>query len=116
MSSNDNVAAVRRPLTDTEMHTLLATIATATSTGQLLHDAVVGLFSILVADEGKTFGDFTAEHRLDPSPYAIPTGQWTAIVTAITARAAEWGTGAELSLTLIDIMPASYDDPTVAAS
>ena len=52
--------------------------------------AVVGLFTVLLADEDKTLDDFTPTHPLNPSHYAIPTAQWTALITAITGCAAQW--------------------------
>jgi hypothetical protein len=115
MSSNDSVTGVKRPLTDTELHTLFTAATNASNTNELVHAAIVGLFNTLLADEGKTIADFSPQHRLDPRQYAIPTTQWQAIMTAISDRAAEWGTGPELSLTLIDKMPATYEDPNVPA-
>jgi hypothetical protein len=76
--------------------------------------AVVDLFTILLADQGKTLADFSPDHRLEPSRYAIPTVQWTALTSAMTDRAAQWGTAAELALQLVTIMPATYDDSDVA--
>ena len=114
MHSNDTTPVVKRPLTAVEMQTLLTAVSNATSTADLLTVAVVDLFTILLADEGKTLADFTPTDRLDPSRYAIPTVQWTALTTAITDRAAQWGTGPELALQLVNTMPATYDDPTAA--
>ena len=112
MSSNENPAAVKRALTVAEMQTLLTAVSQATSTAALLTVAVVDLFTILLTDAGKTLTDFDPAHRLDPSRYAIPTVQWTALSAAIVDRAAQWGTGPELALQLVNTMPASYDDPT----
>src|SRR5438067_6275984 len=94
------------------MQTLLATVRDATSTAALLRVAVVDLFTILLADQGKTLADFTPDNRLDPSRYAIPTLQWTALSAAIVDRAMQWGTGPELALQLVNTTPATYDDPT----
>jgi hypothetical protein len=104
----------RRALTAAEMQTLLAAISNATSTADLLTVAMVDLFTILLADQGTTLADFTPTDRLDPSRYAIPTVQWTALSAAIIDRAAQWGTGAELALELSSTKPATYDDPTAA--
>jgi hypothetical protein len=112
LSSNENPAVVKRALTVAEMQALLTAVSNATSTAAQLTVAVVDLFTILLADEGKTLTEFDPEHRLDPSRYAIPTLQWTALSAAIVDRAAQWGTGAELALQLVNTMPASYDDPT----
>ena len=110
MSSNENPAVVKRPLTVAEMQTLLTAVSAATSTTALLTVAVVDLFTILLADQGKTLADFNSDNRLDPSRYAIPTIQWTALSAAIVDRVAQWGTGPELALHLVNTMPASYDD------
>jgi hypothetical protein len=115
MHTNNNSLAVKRPLTDAEMEALLTAISNAASTADLLHVAVIDLYTALLADEGKTLADFNADHRLDPSRYAIPEIQRSAIETAITDRAAQWGTSAELALQLVDLMPSSYDDPAVKA-
>jgi hypothetical protein len=112
LSSNDNPVVVTRALTVAEMQTLLTAVRDATSTRDLLTVAVVDLFTILLAEEGKTLADVTPGNQLDPSRYAIPTAQWTALSTAIVDRAAQWGTSAALALQLVDTMPATYDDPT----
>jgi hypothetical protein len=112
LSSNENPVVVKRALTVAEMQTLLAAVRDATSTADLLRVAVVDLFTILLADEGKTLADFTPDRRLDPSRHAIPAVQWTALSAAIVDRAAQWGTGPELALQLVGTMPATYDDPT----
>src|SRR5205823_11760501 len=105
---------VKRVLSVAEMLTLLAAVRDATSTAGLLTVAVVDLFTIVLADEGKTLADFDAAHRLDPSRYAIPAVQWNALSNAIVERAAQWGTCAELALQLVNTKPATYDDPTAA--
>ena len=69
MSSNENPAVVKRALTVAEMQTLLTAVSNANGTAALLTVAVVDLFTILLADEGKTLADFDAAHRLDPSRY-----------------------------------------------
>jgi hypothetical protein len=43
---------------------------------------------------------------------AIPTTQWQLILSAVTNRAQEWGTAAEIGLDLaLGLMPTHYDDP-----
>ena len=112
MYSNDTTPVIQRRLTVAEMQNLLTAVSDATSTADLLNVAVVDLFTILLADQGKTLADFNSDTRLDPSRYAIPTAQWTALSTAVTDRAAQWGAGPELALQLVNTMPATYDDPT----
>ena len=64
MHSNDTTPVVKRPLTAAEMQTLLTAVSNATSTADLLTVAVLDLFTILLADEGKTVADFTSTDRL----------------------------------------------------
>jgi hypothetical protein len=115
LHTNDNSLAVKRPLTDAEIDALLTVISSATSTADLLHVTVLVLYTMLLADEGKTLADFSSNNQFDPTRYAIPTSQWTALSTVMTNRAAQWGTAAELALQLVDSMPATYDDPDVPA-
>ena len=112
MHSNDTTPVAQRRLTAAEMQNLLTAVSNATSTAGLLTVTVVDLFTILLADHGKTLADFNSDNRLDPSRYAIPTAQWTALSAATVDRAAQWGTGPELALQLVNLMPANYDDPT----
>jgi len=104
---------ISRPLTADEIKVVLAGIDSATSSSDLLHRAVSDIYTALLADTGTTFDSLTAEHRLKATDYAIPSSQWQAIVKAITDRAAQWGTGAQLGLNLVNLMPSTYDDPDV---
>ena len=106
----------RGPLVDKESkEDLLAVIAASTDSRDLLHRAVRGVFTPLLADHGASFDDLGPDVGLDPSDYTIPTAQWQAIVAAVTNRAGEWGTGAVLALHLVNLLPSSYDDPVVPA-
>jgi hypothetical protein len=115
MPTNSSTYRVQRALQPAELGDIFATIAEATSTGDLIHRAVRAVFTPLLAVDGRSFDDVTGEHRLDPRRYAIPTVQWKAIMNAVGDRAAEWGTSAELSLYLCDAMPSHYHDPRVPA-
>lgn len=115
MSTNDSIPGVQRPLTPAETDRLMAGIAEATSTAQLLTNTIRALYNALLADTGHTVDDFHAGKRLDPGNCAIPRSQWQALVAAITDRAAQWGTAATLALELVNLMPGFYDDPTVPA-
>ena len=111
MASTAPTHRVARALTPNEVGTILTAVNAATSTADLLADAVRSLFTALLAGTGTAFGDFTPEHRLNPGDYAIPSPQWNMIAKAITDHAAQWGTAAQLALELVATMPASYDDP-----
>ncbi|GHJ45868.1 hypothetical protein Cs7R123_32100 [Catellatospora sp. TT07R-123] len=104
---------VSRALTAREISGLLDRIGAASSTGELASVTIRGLFNVLLDGTGRAFDDFDASNPLDPTRYAIPETQWSAVLDAVTRRAEQWGTGPQLALELINIMPGSYDDPTV---
>ncbi|MDQ1645715.1 MAG: hypothetical protein QOJ50_1899 [Cryptosporangiaceae bacterium] len=110
----DEGTRIQRALTNTEIQAILAAIENATSTADLLHRAVSTIYDALLTGTGATFAGATA-HSIRPTGYAIPASQWQAIMRAVTDRAAQWGTGAELGLNLVNLMPSSYDDPAVPA-
>jgi hypothetical protein len=105
--------AVKRPLSNNEIQAVLSAVEHATDPGSLLASALRALFDALLADRGETLDSYTAQHRLNPNAYAIPTAHWTAIAAAITNRAQQWGAAATISLDLVNLMPSSYDDPHV---
>jgi hypothetical protein len=101
----------RRALTAQEMTTILDKIAASTNGGELVNQTVRAVFNALLP-EGQSFDDYSPEQRLDPSAYKIPQNQWTAITTAATDRAQEWGVATEVALALaVDLMPGTYEDP-----
>jgi len=104
---------VRRALSDAELAGIFDAIAAATSTGEVLVATINSLYTVLLADLGRTFGALGPDQRLNPTEFAIPTSQWKAIAAAATNRADEWGTVPSISINLINAMPSSYDDPTV---
>ncbi len=115
MSSNDTPSGARRALTTDELDRIVAAVDAAGNTRALLNDALGGVFDALLCDRGTTLAELDPTHPLTPGEFAVPTVQWNAIVTAILDRAAEWGTAAQLTFDLVNLMPASYDDPTVPA-
>jgi len=115
MTTANPTYRVQRPLTDKELTDIVAGIETATNTAELLDGALRNILNPLLADIGTSLDDFNAEHRLQPSDYAIPTSQWTALADAITGRAAEWGTSVQAGLALINMGPGTYDDPHTPA-
>ena len=106
---------VKRPLTADEISTILACIPHASTTAELLDGTTRGLYTALLTGTGQQLEDFNTEQQLRPGDYAIPTVQWDAIATALSNRAQEWGTSLQLSLDLVNVMPATYDDPDVPA-
>jgi hypothetical protein len=110
------VTVTRRVLTTAELDAILDAVAAASSTADTVCRALTGVYDALLADLGLSLADVTADNRIDPRAHAIPTAQWSAIVDAVTERAAEWGTGAELGLALVDRMPSHYPHPAVTVT
>jgi len=101
----------RRALTETELTAIIARIDAAESTGDLLAAVISSVYDTLLADIGLTLTTLPNGHQLDPRQFHIPTSQWHAITGAVMDRAAAWGTGPELAMELINVLPSSYDDP-----
>jgi hypothetical protein len=106
---------VRRALTDAELAGIFDAITAATDTGEVLAATINGVYTALLCDLGHTLDTLGPDQRLNPTEFAIPTCQWKAIAAAATNQADEWGTGASISMNLVNVMPSDYDDPTVAA-
>lgn len=107
---------VRRPLTDAEMTAIRTAIGAAGSSVEILTATVQALFTALLAPLGESLADYNAGRRLHPGAFAIPQTQWEAIAGACTARADAYGSRAQIGLELINLMPATYDDPSVAVT
>jgi hypothetical protein len=104
-----------RALTPAELHVVFAAVTRADNPAELLAAAVRGVLDPLLADAGTTLDTLPEGTRIDPGDYAIPATQWQAIAQAVTDRAAAWGAGPTLALELVNLMPSTYPDPTVAA-
>lgn len=115
MTAANKACRVRRPLSPDELTAILAGVARATSTADLLDETVRALYTALLTGTGHQLEDFNAEHQLRPGDYAIPNVQWDAIARALSDRAQEWGTSLQLSLELVNVMPSTYDDADVPA-
>ena len=102
---------VRRALTEPELTAIIGRIDAADSTADLLAAVISSVYDTLLADSGLTLKTLPDGHQLDPRQFHIPTSQWQAITGAVTDRAAAWGTGPELAMELINVLPSSYDDP-----
>jgi hypothetical protein len=107
---------VRRALTGAEMTTIRTAIAAADSTAEILTAAVHGLFTALLAPLGESLVDYSTGCRLNPGAFAIAQAQWAAIAEACTAKADAYGSRAQIAMELINLMPASYDDPSVTVT
>ncbi len=105
------LAPVRRALTATELTAIIGRIDAADSTSGLLAAVIAAVYDTLLADSSLSLTALPDGHQLDPRRFQIPASQWQAITGAVTDRAAAWGTGPELALELINILPGSYDDP-----
>ena len=104
---------VRRPLSTAELDVLRHRIDAATGTTELVHAAVTGVLDALLTDLGDSTGNYSPQSPIDPRQYAIPASQWTAIADAAVNRAHAFGTAVELGLSLVNVGPSTYDDPTV---
>jgi hypothetical protein len=102
---------IQRALTGDELTHILDRVDAAEDTGQLLATVVRAVYDTLLADVGLRLDALPAGQQLDPRQFLIPARQWEAITDAVTARAAAWGTGAQLALDLINVMPSTYEDP-----
>jgi hypothetical protein len=105
----------RRRLSTDELDRILTGIEAAGDTGDLLTTVVRELYNVLLSDTGRSLDTLEAGERIDPRKYAIPSVQWHAIATAAGNRAAQFGTTPQVSLSLLDVMPSSYEDPAVSA-
>ena len=103
-------APLRRALTFDEMTAILTRIIAAEFT-TLLDVAVAAVYDALLADIGLSLAGLPAGQQVDPRKFLIPTRQWTAISTAITHRTAAEGRHHALAISLIDVLPSTYDDP-----
>jgi hypothetical protein len=104
---------VRRALSQTELTSIVDAVHAAKGTEEIFATVFHRLFSALLETVGESLDDYGPTRKIDPTAYAIPVAQWTAIADACQARADAFGTRAEVALVLADWMPASYDDPTV---
>ncbi|GAA2349777.1 hypothetical protein [Dactylosporangium salmoneum] len=106
---------IRRPLTETELATIVGRVDAADSTGEVLVAVVGAVYDALLADLGLSTATVPDGQQLDPSRFQIPSWQWQAITGAVIDRAAAWGTGPELAMELITMLPGTYDDPAALA-
>lgn len=105
-------APVRRALTATELTDIIDRIDAATSTSDLLATVIRSVYDTLLADLGLSVSTLPTGQKINPSQFQIPDSQWLAITTAVTSRAAAWGTGPELAMELIGVLPSTYNEPT----
>src|SRR5262245_23874043 len=105
---------VRRALTAAELDRIIATAESADSTYHLLAHTVRAVYDTLLADQGASLNHLPGgQQKINPTDYAIPTTQMETIVAAVTNRAGQWGTATQIAMDLINVLPSSYDDPTV---
>jgi hypothetical protein len=103
-------AQIRTTLNTHDLHRIHAAILDAADTRQLIETTLTILYDALAGDTG------TQARQIQPQRYAIPTSQWTAILTAVTNRAQAWGTATAVGLELaLNLMPGHYHDPDVPA-
>lgn len=106
----DTIIPTRRPLSYDEMTAILRAIAAADTPGNLTAATITSVLNTLLADDGRGLGQLTDGQMINPCGWAIPSCQWEAITAAAVNRAQQWGTGAQLSMELVDRMPGSYPE------
>jgi hypothetical protein len=104
----------RRPLTDTELGDVFAEIDAATTPTDTMARTIRAVYTALLDGVDRPGVGFGPGQHIDPNDFVIPDTQWRAIVAVATNRAEEWGSAAELTLDVLNYMPGTYDDPTVA--
>ena len=107
---------VHSVLSDPELTEIIAAIAAADSTSQAFTAAITATLTVLLEPSGETLHDYGPDRPLDPSRFAIPASQWAAISEACMARADAFGGRAHVALDLVNLMPASYEDPSVTVT
>jgi hypothetical protein len=114
--SESGTYRVRRALSHSELTTVLDSVHAAGSTKEILAAVVQGVFGALLRTVEESLADYGPDRKLDADAFAIPATQWAAIADACHARADAFGTRTDIALTLADLMPVSYDDPTVTVA
>jgi hypothetical protein len=104
---------VRRALTPAELEKIIAAIDAAPGLPQVLHAAVITVFTVLLEPLGESPGDY-GPGGLDPVAFAIPATQWAAVCEAALARADALGGRMAVAMELVNLMPSTYDDPSAA--
>jgi hypothetical protein len=105
-----------RPLTDEEIAAARAAILAAASVPEIFTALLDTVFGPLLESLGERLADYGPGHQLDPGAFAIPAAQWAAIIEACLSRADALGGRMQIAMDLINVMPASYDDPSVTVS
>lgn len=103
---------VRRALTGPEMTSVMTAINAAGNVPEILDAALTTVFTALLEPLGESLTDYDPGRRLDPGAFAIPAAQWAAISEACMTRADAFGGRMHIAMELINVMPASYDDPS----
>jgi hypothetical protein len=103
---------VQRALSSAELDSIAAAINAASNGPGIVDAAVTTMFTILLGTLGERLEDYGPDRRLVPGSFAIPATQWTAIAESAMARAARFGGRMSIAMELVDVMPASYDDPS----
>jgi hypothetical protein len=103
---------VRRALSEAEMTSVTAAIDAAASAAGFVAAVVQALFGALLAPLGETLDGYGPDRKLDPRDFAIPEQQWAAITEACLSRADAFGARVTIAMDLLNVLPATYDDPS----
>jgi len=103
---------VQRALTNAELTSITAAINAASSGPEIVGAVVTAVFTVLLGTMGESLEDYGPDRRLVPGSFAIPATQWAAIAEIAVARAAGFGGRMSIALDLVNVMPATYEDPS----
>jgi hypothetical protein len=106
----------RHVLTDAGLAAVFTAIAGTGSTAHAVAVTITATFTALLEPSGQTLASYGPDRPLAPSRFAIPAAQWLAISQACLSRADAFGGRAHAALDLVNLMPASYDDPAVTVT
>ncbi len=110
--TNATTYRVRRALSEAEMISITAAIDAATSAAGIVTAVLRAVFGALVAPLGETLDGYGPDRKLDPRDFAIPEQQWAAITEACLSRADAFGARVTIAMDLLNVLPATYDDPS----
>jgi hypothetical protein len=103
---------VQRALTSAELASIAAAINAASSGPEIVAAVVTTVFTVLLGTLGERLDDYGPDRTLAPGSFAIPASQWTAITEMAMARAARFGGPMSIELDLVNVMPATFEDPS----
>ncbi|MEU8001550.1 hypothetical protein AB0B66_10355 [Catellatospora sp. NPDC049111] len=103
-------APIRARLNDADITALLGSLHGADNPGDLLRRVLVGVFTPLLAAQGRSLHDFGPGNRLNADTWLLSTPQLDAILQAACSRATQWGASADVVVELVNMLPKGFLD------